>query len=152
MLNSSIITSIMNMSAEVYVQQNFQDPDTGAVSREWVYDHTIQCKIEPIKSRGTNSKGDNKIFGANNNAQGGYDENLMLKVKCLELLSKRWRLNYIKSSDNKQVFVEIDRYGNPDSVFEVSASHAVLDPFGKVSYYEATVHRVPIQDNAKTVN
>ncbi len=152
MKNPSFIASIMNMSAEVFVQQNSQDPDTGAISREWVYDHTIQCKIEPIKSRGTNSKGDNKVFGTSNNAAGGYDESLMLKVKCLELLSKRWRLNSIKSSDNQQVFVEIDRYGNPDSVFEVSASHAVLDPFGKVSYYEATVHRVPVQDNANTIN
>lgn len=152
MKNPSFVASIMNMTAEVYIQQNFQDTDTGSISREWVYDHTIQCKIEPIKSRGTNSKGDNKIFGTNNNAMGGYDENLMLKVKCPELLSKRWRLNSIKSSDNQQVFTEIDRYGNPDSVFEISASHAVLDPFGKVSYYEATVHRVPIQDNDKTIN
>jgi hypothetical protein len=27
-----------------------------------------------------------------------------------------------------------------------------LDPFGKVSYYEATLKRVPIQTNDKTIN
>jgi hypothetical protein len=149
---NSIIGSIMNMYAEIATQQNVQDPDTGAITREWVYEKTIPCKIEPIKSRGTNTKGDNKTFGNSNNAMGGYDENLQLKMKCLELMSKRWRVSSIKSSDNQQVFTEIDRYGNPDSIFEISASHAVLDPFGKVSYYEATLHRVPVQTNDKTTN
>jgi hypothetical protein len=152
MFNASIIGSIMNMSAEIYKQQNTQDPDTGAIGREWVYEKTIPCKIEPIKSRGTNTRGDNKIFNPKDKGQAGYDENLQLKFKGLELLSKRWRISNIRSNDGKQVFVEIDRYGEPDTVFEVTASHAVLDPFGNLSYYEATLHRVPVQDNDKTLN
>jgi hypothetical protein len=152
MFNTSIIASIMNMYADIYIQQNSQDPETGAIVREWVYDKTVQCKIEPIKSRGTNTKGDNKIFTAGDNAKGGYDENLQLKFKGLQLLSKRWRIANIKSSDGRQVFIEIDKYGQPDSIFEVSASHAVLDPFGRLSYYEASLHRVPVQDNDKTIN
>lgn len=149
---NSYIGSIMNMYADIYIQQNTQDPDTGAVVREWIYDRTIKCKIEPIKSRGTNTKGDNKIFTAGDNTKGGYDENLQLKLKGLELLSKRWRVGSIRSSDGKQVFIEIDKYDNPDTMFEISASHAVLDPFGKVSYYEASLHRVPLQNNDKTIN
>jgi hypothetical protein len=152
MFNSSFISSIMNMYADIYMQQNVQDPDTGSIAREWVYEKTIQCKIEPIKSRGTNTKGDNKIFTAGDNTRGGYDENLQLKFKGLELLSKRWRIGSIRTSDNQQVFIEIDKYGQPDTMFDVSASHAVLDPFGKLSYYEATLHRVPVQTNDKTIN
>ena len=148
----SIIGSIMNMYADIYKQQNKQDPSTGSIIREWVYEKTIPCKIEPIQSRGTSTKGDNKVFGNADNAQGGYDERLQLKMKGLEIMSKRWRIHYIKSSDNQQVFTEIDRYGNPDSIFEISSSHAVLDPFGKVSYYESTLHRVPVQTNDKTTN
>jgi hypothetical protein len=142
----------MNMTAEVYTQQNKQDPNSGAISREWLYSKKIECKIEPIKSRGTSVKGDNKVFTASDNAGGGYNENLQLKIKCLELLSKRWRIHSIRSSDGKQVFVEIDKYNNPDSIFEIISSHAVLDPFGKISYYEAIVQRVAIQDNDKTIN
>ena len=148
---NSTIGSIMNMTAEIYMQQNFQDPDTGAVSRQWIYEKTVPCKIEPIKSRGTNTKGDNKIFTAGDKTRAGYDENLQLKFKGLELLSKRWRIANIRSSDGMQVFVEIDKYDQPDTVFEISASHAVLDPFGKLSYYEATLHRVPVQDNDQTI-
>jgi hypothetical protein len=150
MLNS-FITSIMNMKADIYKQQNFQDPGTGAISREWVYEKTIQCKIEPVKTKGTSTKGDNKHFGNNQGGSAEYTEGLQIKLKCTELLSKRWRISTIRSSDNQQVFIEIDRYNQPDTIFEVTASHAVLDPFGKISYYEATLIRVPIQDNDKTI-
>jgi hypothetical protein len=152
MFNPSLIASIMNVTAEVYSQQNIQDENTGAISRQWVYSKTIQCKVEPIKARGTSTKGDGKTFDPSQNAQGGYNEGLILKVKTLELLSKRWRVSNIRSSDGKQVFVEIDRINQPDTIFEVTSSHAVLDPFGKVSYYEAVVQRVHVQDNDKTIN
>jgi len=147
---NSFVGSIMNMSAEIYVQQNFQDKDTGAISREWVYSKTIQCKAEPIKSGGASTRGDSKAF--DRTQAGGYAEKLQLKIKTLELLSKRSRLSQIRSSDGHQIFVEVDRYSQPDSIFEVFSSHAVLDPFGRVSYYEATLQRVPVQDNDKTIN
>jgi hypothetical protein len=147
---NSVIGSVMNMSLEVMIQQNVQDPNTGTILREWVYEKTIPCKIEPVKSSGASTRGDNKTF--DKGQTGGYSEKLQLKTKSLELLSKRWRVQNIRSSDGKQVFVEIDRYGNPDSIFEITSSHAVLDPFGKISYYEATMQRVPVQSNDRTVN
>jgi hypothetical protein len=152
MFNPSLIASIMNMTAQVYIQQNVQDTDTGAISRQWVYKKTVECKIEPIQARGTNTRGDNKSFGTSDNAAGGYDEGFQLKMKSLDLLSKRWRIVNIRSSDGKQVFVEIDKIDQPDTIFEVTSSHAVLDPFGKISYYETTIHRVKVQDNDKTIN
>jgi hypothetical protein len=152
MFNTSVIGSIMNMTAQVYGQQNVQDTDTGAISRQWVYKKTISCKIEPIQARGTNTKGDNKTFDTSDGALGGYDEGFQLKMKTLELLSKRWRVATIRSSDGQQVFIEIDKIDQPDTIFEVTSSHAVLDPFGKVSYYETTIHRVKVQDNDKTIN
>jgi hypothetical protein len=142
--------SIMNMTADIYEQQNVQDPSTGAIIRQWIFKETIACKVEPIKSGGASTRGDSKTF--DKGAASGYAEKLQLKVKSLQLLSKRWRLENIRSSDDQQVFVEIDRYGNPDSLFEVYSSHAVLDPFGKVSYFEAVLQRTPVQSNDKTSN
>jgi len=151
MFNSSFIGSIMNMTAQVYVQQNVQDANTGAISREWVYSKTIECKIEPIKARGTSNRGDNKIFNDSNNGLGAYDERLQIKLKGFELLSKRWRIESIRSSDGQQVFLEIDKYDKPDTIFEVTSSHAVLDPFGKISYFESNLVRVSVQDNDQTI-
>lgn len=147
-LNASFITSIMNVKADIYKQTNAQDPNTGAITRQWSFYKTIQCKVEPVPSGGT-MRGGNKKFNAPGDSI-GYDENLVLKIKTTELLSKRWRIENIRTSDNKQIYVEIDRSGKPDSIFEINSSHGVLDPFGKVSYFEAVLQRTPIQDNATT--
>lgn len=146
MLNASFITSIMNTKADIYRQTNTQDPNTGAIVRGWTFYKTIQCKVEPIATGGASVRGDNKNFAGTGDSI-GYSEKLQLKIKTTELLSKRWRIDNIRSSDNQQVFVEIDKSGKPDSIFEVYSSHGVLDPFGKVSYFEATLQRVPVQTN-----
>lgn len=140
----SYIGSIMNMKADVYIQQNQQSPTSGVITREWVYDQTISCKIEPVKS-GAGSRYDNKRFDIGKHNE--YDEKLQLKMKCLVRFSKRWRISGIRSSDNQQVYTEVDKYDTPDTIFDVTASHAVLDPFGKVAYYEVTLQRVHIQND-----
>lgn len=144
----SYIGSIMNMTADVLVQQNQQSEASGMITREWVYDRTIKCKIEPIKSGSGTNRIDNKRFDIGKHNE--YDEKLQLKMKCLTPFSKRWRVTNVRSSDNKQVYFEIDRYENPDTIFDVTSSHAVLDPFGKVSYFEVTLQRVHIQNDNNT--
>lgn len=141
---NSYMGSIMNMTADVYVQQNTQSENSGVILREWVYDQTIPCKIEPVKG-GAGSRYDNKRFDIGKHNE--YDEKLQLKMKCLVRFSKRWRISGIRSSDGQQVFTEIDRYDQPDTAFDVTASHAVLDPFGKIAYYEVTLQRVHIQSD-----
>ena len=152
MFNSSLVASIMNMTVHVYAQQNAQDANTGAIVRQWVYKKAIQCKIEPIQLSGAGIRTDSKNFNANKNAMPEYSEQFQLKMKSLELMSKRWRISSVRSSDGQQVFVEIDKIDQPDTIFEVVASHAVLDPFGKISYYETVLQRVNVQDNDKTIN
>ena len=143
-MNTLYIGSIMNMTADVLIQQNKQSEKSGTIKREWVYDRTIQCKIEPVKG-GAGSRYDNKRFDIGKHNE--YDEKLQLKMKCLVPMSKRYRISTVRSNDNKPVFIELDKYDNPDTVFDVTASHAVLDPFGRVAYYEVTLQRVHIQSD-----
>ena len=144
-MNNSVIQSIMNMSADIYKQQNKQSSSSGTVRREWVYDRTVRCKIEPLKSSGGGNRYDNKRFDIGKHNE--YDEKLQLKMKVIVPMSKRWRIHSIRSNDGKQIFFEIDRYDTPDTIFEVTASHAVLDPFGRISYYEVTLQRVHVQND-----
>jgi hypothetical protein len=139
------MASIMNMKADIYEQEYSQDPNTGAVLRQWNYAKTIQCKVEPIKVGGASTRTDNKSFKGG--AEGDYTEKFQIRIKCNELLSKRWRIENIRSSDNQSVFIEIDRFGEPNTIFEVTSSHATLDPFGKVVYYEAVLLRTQVQSN-----
>ena len=137
----------MNMKADIYIQQNTQDENTGAIKREWVYSKTIQCKVETIKSRGVSSKGNNKTFEVSGDL--AYTENVQLKMYSLELMSKRWRIENIRTSDNHPIFVEIDKIDQPDTKFGVTASHAILDPFGKISYYDSVISRSEVQDDSQ---
>ena len=145
--SNSFIGSVLNMSADVYSQQNTQDPNTGAIIRSWVYLKTIQCKIEPVKMRGAATKSDNKSFGKSSDLT--YDEKMQLKMYCFELMSKRWRIENIRTSTNEQIFIEIDKIDKPDTKFEITAAHAIMDPSGKVAYYEAVLLRSELQDDTQ---
>ena len=37
----SFVASVMNIKSDIYIQQNTQDPNTGFVNREWIYNETI---------------------------------------------------------------------------------------------------------------
>lgn len=133
------------MSADIYTQQNKQSSTSGSIKREWVFKETISCKIEPIKTGGASNRADNKSFDIGKHNE--YSEKLQLKMKVLMPISKRWRITAIRTNDNQQVFTELDKYDNPDTIFDVTSSHAVLDPFGKISYYEVTLQRVHVQND-----
>ena len=145
---ASFIASVFNMKADIYIQQNVQDKDTGAIKRQWIYNKTIDCKIEPVKMRGASTKSDNKSFGKSKDLN--YDEKMQLRMYVFELMSKRWRIQNIRTSDGQQIFVEIDKYDQPDTIFEVTAAHAMLDPFGKIAYYSAVLLRSEAQDDSQT--
>jgi len=144
-MSVSLVGSVMNMTADILVQQNKQSETSGVITREWVYEETIRCKISPVKSSGASVRGDGKKFDVGKNNE--YIESIELKMKCLKPISKRSRISGIKSNDGQSVYTEIDRYDNPDTTFDVVGSHAVLDPFGKVSHYEITLQRVRVQND-----
>ena len=146
--SNSFIGSVLNMSADVYSQQNVQDSNTGAIIRSWVYLKTIQCKIAPVRMRGASTKSDNKSFSQGSDLN--YDEKVQLKMYCFELMSKRWRIENIRTNENRPIFIEIDKINTPDTKFEITASHAILDPFGKVAYYEAVLLRSELQDDSQS--
>jgi len=139
----------MNMKCDVYIQQNSQSI-SGTITRSWVYDRTVDCKIEPLKAGGALGRSDNKTFETSANDE--YLENFQMKMKSPINMSKRWRISSIRDSVGNVVYKEIDKYGQPDMIFEVTASHAEIDPLGKVSYYEVTLKRVPIQNNDTNAN
>ena len=132
------------MSADIYIQQNTQAA-SGDVLREWVYHKTVDCKVEPLKSGGALNRADNKTFDAD--ANNAYLERFQLKMKSPEALSRRWRISSIRDNAGVVIYKELDRYGHPDMIFDVTASHAEVDPLGRVSYYETTLQRVMIQKN-----
>lgn len=142
MLINSYIGTVMNMSADIYEQENTQNSNTGAIERHWEYKRTVKCLIEPSKSSGTSLTGDGKDL-----AGGEYREQMQLRGKFSVRLSKRWRISGVRSSDNKYIYVEPDLYSTPPTIFEVMACHPMIDPFGRLSHYDVILQRVMVQSN-----
>jgi hypothetical protein len=143
-MNNSYISTIMNMYADIYIQENTQNPTTGSIERHWEYLKTVRCLIEPAKSSGASTRADGKEFS---NGPIGYKESLQLRGKFISQLSKRWRITNIRSSDNQIIFNQNDLNSNPPTIFEVFSCHPMTDPFGRLSHYDVTLERVNVQNN-----
>lgn len=129
------------MSAEVLHQIRDQDPDTNEITRRWAVLKPISCSVIPIRESGGSATSDNKDFSKQ------YLEELEIKMHTSEQLSKRWRITSIKNSSKKELYREIDRISQPSTIFEVYASHPIVDIFGNVQYYENHLKRVMVQSN-----
>lgn len=129
------------MTADVYSQLTDQDENTGEIKRRWVTLKTIPCLVIPIRESGGSATSDNKVFDKQ------YIEELEVKLHTNEKLNKRWRVSSIKNVKGIPLYTEIDRISNPDTIFEVYASHPIFDIFGNVNYYENHLKRVQVQLN-----
>jgi len=142
---NSLVGSIMNMSADVYIQQATQNK-SGNIQREWVYSSSLACKVEPMSSGNALSHSNNESFGTNKDTH-SFSDNFQLKMKCMFPLSRRSRVSSIRTSDGEVIYKELDRIGQPDMIFNVTSCYADIDPLGRISHYEVTLERVPVQKN-----
>ena len=129
------------MTADIYNQLADQDENTGEIKRRWVTLKTIPCLVVPIRESGGSATSDNKVFDKQ------YTEELEVKLHTNEKLNKRWRVSSIKNVKGISLYTEIDRISNPDTIFEVYASHPIFDIFGNIQYYENHLKRVQVQLN-----
>ena len=136
-----VSNALLNMTADVYVQQNEQDPLTGSVIRKWYYDKTIICHIDIISSQGAGTPDNDKNFGKQ------YKEEEKARMKTKDLLSKRFRITNIKNRFGQNIFIEQDKIDAPPTIFEIESHHPRLDPLGNVLYYETNLRRTGVQDN-----
>jgi hypothetical protein len=133
----------MNMTADVYVQKNYQS-ESGAMNRQWVYDKTIICRAMVPGNKSGKTSGDSKSYGTGSQ---GYSENLDVKMQSTERLSKRFRIGGITAADGEKVFLEYDRISLEDTFFDIVSMHPVLDVFGHIAYYECNLRRTQVQNN-----
>lgn len=131
--------ALLNMTCDVYVQQQTQDITHGTINREWVFSEKIPCHIDIISTTGASISDNNKQFGFI------YVEEEKIKMKTKALLSKRFRITNIKNRSGEYIFVEQDKIDAPPTVFEIESHHPRLDPLGNILYYESNLRRVQVQ-------
>lgn len=136
-----VSTGLLNMTADVYVQQNEQDSATGAVKRTWVFFKKVQCHVDIINSQGASTPDNDKTFGKE------YTQEEKIRLKTADQLSKRMRITNIRNRSDRVLFLEFDQIDTPPTIFEIDSHHPRLDPLGNVLYFESNLRRLGVQSN-----
>jgi hypothetical protein len=137
----SVSSALLNMTAEVFEQRNEQDPDTGEITRRWVFKERIACHIDIAVERGSAITANYKKF------DNEYTEEFKIAIKTLGPLSKRYRISNFTNRAGEKLFVEWDQINQPSTIFEIESHHPRLDPLGNLLYFESNIRRLQVQSN-----
>ena len=124
------------MTLDVYRQFEGQDPDTGAIKKEWLYHRTEPCSAKGIVSNSTASRsGDKQVFSNK------YINEQMIQVRTIDRLTARDKITNICDKNGNPVWREINFPNETPTVFEVIGTTPVTDPFGTIVAYNSVLKR-----------
>jgi hypothetical protein len=126
----------MPMVLDVYRQVDTQDPDTGAIKKEWSYYKTLPCHVKGVISNSA-TKGNSDVQTMGNR----YLNEQLIEVRTLEKLTLREKATNIRNSQGVVIWTEIDSPSNTPTVFEVKGTTPLTDPFGSVLAYNSIMKR-----------
>jgi hypothetical protein len=132
---STIVNSLLNMSLDVYVQVDSQNPDTGAIKKEWIYSKTIPCTAKGIISNSSSRVSDNQTMGNR------YVNKQTIEIRTVDKLSLREKITNIRDQKNNVIWSELNYPNETPTVFELDGSTPITDPFGSVLGYNSLARR-----------
>jgi len=137
----SLATSLMPMKADIYLQIDAQDVNTGSIKKEWSYYKTMPCSAKGIISNsGSGRSGDKQILSNR------YSNEQMLEIRTIDQITYREKITNIRDMNNNVVWKEINYPNNTPTVFEVISSTPITDPFGNVLAYNSVAKRSENQE------
>ena len=133
---NDLIDSVLSMSLDVYRQFETQDPDTGAIVREWTYYKTIACHAKGVISNSATTRSSDKQIFSNK-----YTNDQIIQVRTSEKLTAREKVTNICDNEGNVIWNEINFPTETPTVFEVMGTTPVTDPFGRVIAYNSSMKR-----------
>lgn len=133
---NDLIDSVLPMSLDVYRQFETQDPDTGAIVREWTYYKTIACHAKGVISNSATTRSSDKQIFSNK-----YTNDQIIQVRTSEKLTAREKVTNICDNEGNVIWNEINFPTETPTVFEVMGTTPVTDPFGRVIAYNSSMKR-----------
>ena len=124
------------MKMDIYRQFDAQDPDTGALVKEWVYYKTVDCSAKGVISNSSSTRTNSiQSFGTK------YTNEEILQVRTSGRLTFREKITNIRDSKDNPIWVELNYPSETPTVFEVIGSTPVTDGFGTVIAYNSVIKR-----------
>ncbi len=131
-----LIQSVLPMKLDVYRQLDTQDPDTGAIKKEWLFYKSVDCHAKGVISNSaTTRSSDKQIF---NNK---YVNDQIIQVRTEDRLTTREKVTNIRDMSGNYIWVELDFPTETPTVFEVMGTTPLTDPFGRVLGYNSSMKR-----------
>lgn len=133
---AGVTDSVLSMKLDVYRQIDAQDPDTGAIIREWQYYKTLDCHAKGVISNSATTRSSDKQSFNNR-----YSNEQTVQVRTSEKLTLREKITNVRNSENIVIWTELDYPTETPTVFELIGSTPITDPFGKIMGYNSTLKR-----------
>lgn len=133
---SMIVNSILNMKADIYVQSDTQDPNTGAIKKEWAYSRTVPCHAKGIISNsGSGRGGDKQILNTR------YTNEQSIEIRSEQKITYREKVTNIRNAKDQVIWTELNYPNETPTVFEISGVTPINDPFGNSLGYNMIAKR-----------
>lgn len=133
---NNLVDSIFNMKVDVYMQEDYQDLNTGAIKKSWIYQKTIPCFAKGIISNSASARsGDNRSISIK------YENTQTIEIRTQTPITYRQKITNIKDSSNNVIWYELNYPNDTPTVFEIVSSTPITDPFGTLMAYNSIAKR-----------
>jgi hypothetical protein len=133
---NTIVDAVLSMKLDVYRQTDEQDPDTGAIKKQWIFYKTLSCHAKGIISNSSSTRTSDKQVMGNK-----YFNDQVLQIRTAQRLTLREKITNIRDANNNYIWTEINSPNDTPTVFEIMGTTPITDPFGKVIGYNSSVKR-----------
>jgi len=137
---NDLVNSIFSMNLDVYFQEDYQDENTGAIKKSWIYQKTLPCFAKGIISNSATARG-----GDNRSIATKYVDTQTIEVRTESRLTYRQKITNIVDFSGNPIWVELDYPNDTPTVFEITSSTPITDPFGRLIAYNSIAKRCESQ-------
>lgn len=131
-----LVSSVLPLKLDLYIQSDAQDEYTGAIKKEWNYYTTVNCSAKGVISNATTTRtGDRQVLGNK------YKYDQFVEIRTIEKINVRHKITNIRNQKGAFIWTELDYPTETPTVFEVVGMTPITDPFGTVIAYNTTAKR-----------
>jgi hypothetical protein len=124
------------MKVDVYLQEDYQDQNTGAIKKYWIYAKTVPCFAKGIISNSSSARsGDSQTLSTK------YSDKQTIEIRTQSRLTYRQKITNIRDSSNNVIWFELNYPNDTPTVFEIISSTPITDPFGTLMAYNSIAKR-----------
>lgn len=131
-----IIASVMPMQLDIYVQSDEQDPDTGAIRKEWNFAGTANCSAKGVITNSSSRRG-----GDQQKIDTRYHNEQYIEIRTIQRINIRHKITNIRNSKGIAIWTELNYPTETPTVFEPVSSTPITDPFGTIIAWNTNAKR-----------